>query len=76
MYNADAVVAMNSEQLVTVTDRLLVGRGRRPAPRSSVLPASLAPPSLVSPAAPARTPHFAFIVALPFAVGFALAVLR
>jgi hypothetical protein len=35
MYDADAIEAINFEQLVTVTDRLLLRRGRMPKRRPS-----------------------------------------
>lgn len=80
MYNADAIVNMNSEQLVTVTDRLLLGRGRRPAPRSSMLPPALAPRMAAAAAQPRaarrwRAPFIAATLAVPFCVAFGLAAL-
>jgi hypothetical protein len=42
MYDADAIEAINFEQLVTVTDRLLLRRGRVPKRRPST--ARIGPP--------------------------------
>lgn len=74
MYNADSVVAMNADQLVTVTDRLLAGRGRRPAPRASV-PASLALPVPAPTVRASSASRIVFSVAIPFVIGFSIAVL-
>jgi len=87
MYDADAIEAINFEQLVTATDRLLLRRGRLPKHRPSM--PSLAPfapagplargshPHLQQPAAArsSSSPHaqvFAVSIVIPTLVGIAL----
>jgi len=88
MYDADAIEAINFEQLATVTDRLLLRRGqisKRPPSEPSLAP----PPAPLGPLArgshpylegtsagrPAAAPHaqvFAITVVIPTLVGIAI----
>lgn len=84
MHDADAIEAINFEQLATVTDRLLL-RGGQVSRRPPTEP-SLAPPVPLGPLArgshvylegvrPAPAPHpqvFAITVVIPTLVGIAL----
>jgi hypothetical protein len=84
MYDADAIEAINFEQLATATDRLLLRRGRLPRYRPSM--PSLAPlgplargsharieqPAPARAAAASHSQVFACSVAIPALVGIAI----
>ena len=59
MYDADAIEAINFEQLATATDRLLLRRGRLPRYRPSLPPlAPLGPLGPLGPLARGSHPRF------------------
>jgi hypothetical protein len=87
MYDADAIEAINFEQLATATDRLLLRRGqvsrRPPTEPSFTPPAPLGPLArgshaqieetrIVRPAATSHSQVFALTVAVPTLVGIAI----
>jgi hypothetical protein len=84
MHDADAIEAINFEQLATVTDRLLLRNGRvskrRPS-RPSLAPVAplargshphIAQPAAVRPRSTSHTQMFALTVVIPTLVGVAL----
>jgi len=83
MYDADAIEAINFEQLATTTDRLLIRRGQAPKHRPSI--SSRMPPTRLArgshahieqgnvrrPAGSTRSQMFATTVVIPTLVGIA-----